>query len=1033
MLKRFLAAIMRQPLLILALTGLLVGVGAWSAVNLPIDAVPDVTNVQVQVNTNSPSLSPLEVERQITFPIEVAMSGLPDVAEVRSLSKFGLSQVTVVFDDDMNIYFARQLVQERLQQARSEIPEHLGVPMMGPISSGLGEIYQYALTSPQRDLTELRTLQDWVVKPQLRTVPGVAEVNSFGGFERQYQVLVRPEGLVSHGLTLRQVFEAVAANNLNQGGGYIVKGSEQLVIRGVGQVQSLDQIRNVVVTSKGGVPVRVRDVADVAYGPAIRQGAVTQDGNGETVTGITMMLMGANSRTVVAAVKSRVEAVAKSLPPDVKLVPFYDRTELVERTIHTVEKNLFEGAVLVVVVLFLLLGNIRGALIVALAIPLSMLFALSLMVKAGIAGSLMSLGAIDFGLLVDGSVVMVENAVRRLAERKPDASPFGTVLEACAEVGRPIMFGIGIIIVVYLPILTLQGVEGKMFKPMALTVVFALIGSLLLTFTLTPVLIWLGLRHTHEEKENWLLVRAHRLYEPALNWCLDHRHAVLGGAAAAVVTTLAIVPFLGSEFIPRLDEGAIAMQIMRLPSISLEESLQQSSRVEKRLRTTFPDEIATIVSKTGRAEIATDPMGVNVSDVLIMLKPQAGWTQATDKADLEAKIAEAVEVVPGLAFGFSQPIELRVNELIAGVRSDVAIKIYGDDMDVLRRKADEVVAAVSKLPGASEFKAQQVTGLPALEIVVRPEQLARYGINAADVMETVGAIGGVEASKVLDGPRRFDLVVKLPDTARQDPEAIGNLLVSAPGGERVPLGTLATIREVAGPAEISHENGSRLIIVEGNVRGRDIGSFVADARQLFDDRKIVLPTGYRPEFGGQFENLERARTRLFIVVPLSLLLIFLLLFTTFNSLRQAGLVFIGIPLATVGGVFALVLRGMPFSISAGVGFIALFGVAVLNGVVMVSYINKLRHEDGLPLAKAVHDGATTRLRPVLMTALVASLGFIPMAVSTGAGGEVQRPLATVVIGGLVTSTLLTLLVLPMLYLILERHADAPHPQGEITA
>ena len=1008
-------------LLVLGAVALLIGVGVWSALRLPIDAVPDVTNVQVQINTNAPALSPLEVERQITLPVELAMSGLPAVEEVRSISKFGLSQVTVVFHEGTDIYFARQQVQERLQEAREEIPEEFGSPEMGPISSGLGEVFQYSVESRTVDPIELRTLQDWVVAPQLRGVAGVAEVNSFGGFQKQYQVLVRPEALVQYDLTLQQVLDAVAANNQNAGGGYITRGAEQLVIRGVGQVQDLDQIRNVVVTSRGGTPVKVGDVAEVVVGSTIRQGGVTKDGRGEVVTGIVMMRMGENARTVVEQVKERFATAAASLPADVELRAFYDRTDLVERTIATVERNLIEGAVLVVVVLFLLLGNLRAALIVALAIPLSMLFALSLMVKAGIAGSLMSLGAIDFGLVVDGSVVMVENSMRHLSERKEEDSFLRTVLDSCAEVARPILFGVGIIIVVYLPILTLEGVEGKLFRPMALTVVFALVGSLLLTFLLTPVLISFFLKGKVEEKDVWLMRQARRAYRPALDWTLRHTRPVLAGAAGLVVVGFACIPLLGSEFIPRLDEGSFALQILRLPSVSLEESSRQAGVVEKRLLAAFPDEVADVVSKTGRAEIATDPMGVNISDVLVMLKPQDGWKRAETKAELESAMTEELEKIPGMVISFSQPIELRVNELIAGVRSDLAIKIYGDDLEVLGDKAEEVVAAVSRLPGATGFKAQQVEGLPQLQITVVPEQLARYGINAADVMRTVEAIGGAHATEVLEGQRRFALTVRFPEAARRNPEAIGNLLVSAPTGERVPLGQLARIEEVQGPAEISHENGSRLIIVEGNVRGRDIGGFVADVQRLFETGQVKLPAGYRPDFGGQFENLERASRRLMLVVPLSLLLIFILLFSTFNSLRQAALVFTGIPLAAVGGVFALLLRGMPFSISAGVGFIALFGVAVLNGVVLVSYINELRAR-GRSVEDAVREGGMTRLRPVLMTALVASLGFVPMAVSSGAGAEVQQPLATVVIGGLFTSTLLTLLVLPLLYRIFTRDA-----------
>jgi cobalt-zinc-cadmium resistance protein CzcA len=1023
MLARIIAFALKQRVLVLAGTGLLIGIGVWSALRLPIDAVPDVTNVQVQINTNAPALSPVEIERQITLPVELAMFGLPNLEEIRSISKFGLSQVTVVFEEGTDIYFARQQVQERLQSVREQIPAGYGVPEMGPISSGLGEIFQYTVESKTLDATELRTIQDWVIAPQLRSVREVAEVNSFGGFEKQYQVLIRPEALIQYNLTLQQVLDAIAANNTNAGGGYITKGAEQLIIRGVGQVQDLDQIRNIIVANRGGVPIRISDLADVVIGSTIRQGAVTKDGLGEVVTGIVMMRMGANARTVVNDVKAHVATASRSLPEDVKVNIFYDRSSLIDRTIATVEKNLFEGAILVVAVLFLLLGNIRGAFIVMLAIPLSMMFALSLMVKAGIAGSLMSLGAIDFGLVVDGSVVMVENAMRRLSHRKPHEPFLETVRDACAEVARPIFFGVGIIVIVYLPILTLQGIEGKMFRPMALTVVFALIGSLILTFILTPVLISLGMRGPVKEKDIWLMRHAKRLYQPALEWTLAHSKQVLIGTATAVVVTVAIIPLLGKEFIPRLDEGALAIQVLRLPSISLEESIAQSTQIEKVLLEEFPDEIADIVSKTGRPEIATDPMGVNISDIFVMLKPKDSWRVTKSKAELEHQMSEALKKIPGITYNFSQPIELRVNELIAGVRSDLAVKVFGDDLDTLRRIGDAIVAEVSKIPGATGFKAQQLTGLPQLQIVVLPDQLARYGINSADVMQTVEALAGVEVTQILEGQRRFALAVRYPDDARRNKESIENLLVSAPGGERIPIGTLARVEEIQGPAEISHENGSRLLIVEGNVRNRDIGSFVDDIRALIDRGTIKLPQGYRIDFGGQFENLERASKRLLLVVPLSLILIFLLLFTTFNSVRQAVLVFTSIPLATIGGVIALLVRGMPFSISAGVGFIALFGVAVLNGVVMISYINQLRRQ-GLPIPRAVREGGLTRLRPVLMTALVASLGFIPMAISSGAGGEVQRPLATVVIGGLITSTLLTLLILPLLYVRFEEHAPA---------
>jgi cobalt-zinc-cadmium resistance protein CzcA len=1032
--ERIIAFALEQRFLVIIMTLVLVGVGGYCMLRLPIDAVPDVTNVQVQVNTNAPALGPLEVERQITFPIEVAMSGLPGVSEIRSLSKFGLSQVTVAFEDGTDIYFARQLVLERLQAAKEEIPASFGIPTMGPISTGMGEIYQYVVerkaapdgATETADLTELRTIQDWIVKFQLRTIPGVTEVNSFGGFEKQYQVLVDPEKLLKHDLTLREVMQAVVQNNANAGGGYIAHGGEQYVVRGVGLVSSVEQVENVIVAAHEGTPIYVRDVAKVVIGPAIRQGAVTKDGRGEVVTGITMMLFGENSRVVANRVKERMAEVEKSLPPGVETKPFYDRTELVNRTIRTVEKNLIEGAIFVVVVLFLLLGNARAALIVALSIPLSMLFAFTLMVKYAIAGSLMSLGALDFGLIVDGSVVMVENSVRHLAERHGTRkSVLATVRDSCVEVARPIVFGVGIIIVVYLPLLTLEGIEGKMFRPMALTVVFALLGSLLLALTLTPALTALALRGKVAEKESFLIRGARALYAPVLAWALRERLVVVSLAGAALALAAGLVPRMGSEFIPRLDEGSIAIQVMRLPSVSLEESVEHTALVERAILANFPDEVETVVSKTGRAEIATDPMGVEVSDVLVMLRPAAGWKKVRTKEELVEGIDAMLRKIPGLVYSYSQPIELRVAELIAGVRSDVAIKIFGDDMDVLKENADRVAAIVGRVAGAADVKVEQVAGLPVLQVKVDQAKIARYGVNVADVLEVVETIGGKKAGIVLEGARRFDLVFKYPERVRRSREAIGSLLIATPDGGRIPLAQLASIDVVEGPAQISREQSKRRIVVELNVRGRDIGSFVEAAKAAID-REMTLPSGYWFNWGGQFENLERARLRLFIVVPLALFLIFVLLFTTFGSAKQALLVFSGVPFAAVGGVIALFLRGMPFSISAGVGFIALFGVAVLNGVVMVTYINQLKAR-GKSIAESVTEGAMTRLRPVLMTAFVASLGFVPMAIATTAGAEVQRPLATVVIGGLVTSTLLTLLVLPTLYAWLVKETEEVEP------
>jgi heavy metal efflux system protein len=1020
----------RQRLLVMLMVAIMIGAGWYSLRRLPIDAVPDVTNVQVQVLTAAPSLAPLEIERQITFPVEVAMSGLPDVEEIRSVSKFGLSAVTVVFADSVDTYFARQLVLERLTQAREQIPENIGSPEMGPISTGLGEIYQYELRAAPGSgysPTALRTIQDWNVRRQLLGVPGVTEVNSFGGFEKQYQVRLDPAKLQSYGLSLRDVLESVGRNNANVGGAYIERGSEQYLLRGIGLIESAEDIRNVVVkTGREGVPVYVRDVGEVVEGATVRQGAVTADGEGEIVAGIAMMLKGENSRTVVERVKERVEQVKKSLPKGVELIPFYDRTELVDRTIWTVAKNLIEGALLVVVVLILLLGNWRGSLLVATIIPLSMLFAAILMRVFGVSGNLMSLGALDFGLIVDGAVVMVENAVRRRADAQhegSDEAPDRTILDACVEVGRPVVFAVAIIMIVYLPILSLQGIEGKMFKPMALTVIFALLGSLILSLTYVPAALTFVLRGHVAEKESFLIRFAKRWYRPALDFMTRWRAQALAVATGLVVISALMFPLLGSEFIPRLDEGSLAVQIGRLPSVSLTQAVEDATRVEQVLRG-FP-EVTKVVSKTGRAEVATDPMGVDLSDLYIELKDPSEWTTAHTKAELVEKMSEALEKqVPNAVFSFSQPIELRVAELISGVRSDVAIKLFGDDLDTLKRTADRIARVVSGVRGAEDVKAEATAGLPQLQVKPDRAAMARYGINVEDVNDLVEAVvAGKEAGTVYEGEQRYDMVVRLSEESSKDFETIRGLTVGAPNGARIPLAQLADIRVVEGAAQISREDTRRRIGVELNVRGRDIGSFVSEAQGAIA-REVQIPPGYYLTWGGTFENLERASARLLLVVPLALFLIFVLLFTTFGSVRQALLIYTGIPFAVVGGVFALFLRGMPFSISAGVGFIALFGVAVLNGVVMVSYINKLR-EEGRSVMDAVREGAMTRLRPVLMTALVASLGFIPMALATSAGAEVQRPLATVVIGGLVTSTLLTLLILPTLYGWFERERRTP--------
>ena len=1017
--------------LVIILWVLVVGVGINSLTELPIDAVPDVTNIQVQILTNSPGLPPEEVERFVTFPVETAMSGLPAIEEVRSVSKFGLSAVTVVFEEGTDIYWARQLVGERLVEARGQIPEGYGKPEMGPISTGLGEIYQFEVRGENHTLMELRTILDWHVNYQLRSVPGVVEINAFGGELKTYQVTLDPDRLAALDIPVGDVLAALRANNRNVGGGYIAHHGEQYLIRGEGLIETLKDLGNVIVKHDdvAGTPIYVKDVGRTEFAPMIRQGAVTRDGRGEAVVGIVMMLMGENSRVVAQAVDEKIEQIKKFLPEGVTIDTFYDRTDLVNATIGTVATNLAEGGFLVVVVLLLLLGNLRGGLIVASAIPLSMLVAFTAMRFAGLSGNLMSLGAIDFGLIVDGSVVMIENVVRFLRNRKDDDQPhLEKVRAACHEVARPVAFAVGIIIIVYLPILALRGIEGKMFRPMAMTVVFALCGSLVCALTLMPVLASLFLKNV-KEKDPFLYRIAKRVYYPLLEKIIDKPRRVFSTAVVVFFASLCLVPFLGAEFIPRLDEGAIAMQIWRLPSVSLEKSNEISSHVERVLKEDFP-EIETIVSRTGRPEIATDPMGVEISDTYLILKPKDTWRFRTKEALIEAIDETLKEKVSGAIFSYSQPIELRVSELIAGVRSDVGIKIFGDDLEQMKQKADEVARLIGRVPGAADVKAEQVIGLPTMRIRIDRDAIARYGINAEDVLEVIETIGGKQVGTVLEGQKRFALQVRFDESVRHGLDRIGDLKIAGPGvgdgpPRLLPLSQLASIEIEEGPAQISRENISRRITVECNVRGRDLASFVAEAKTLLDE-EFTLPSGWYMEWGGQFENLKAASKRLAVLVPLALLLIFVLLYSTFGSSKLSALIYLNVPLAITGGILALFLRGYPFSISAGVGFIALFGVAVLNGVVLVSYIVQMR-KDGLSPMEAAREGARIRLRPVLMTALVASLGFIPMALASSAGGEVQRPLATVVIGGLVTSTLLTLFVLPAVF----RWFDPTTPQTEV--
>lgn len=1028
MLDQLLAWSLRNRLLVIVIVLLVVLFGVQGAFRLPIDAVPDVTNVQVQILTDSPGLGPLEIERFVTYPVEGAMGGLPDVEEIRSLSRFGLSVVTVVFHEGTDIFWARQMVSERLTEAREAIPEGFGEPEMAPISSGLGEIFQFEVRGgglPAKDRAMvLRDVLESQIAPRLRAVPGVVEINAFGGELRTYQVEVTPERLASYGVSLDALFTAIEQNNASVGGGYIERGREQTLVRGVALYEELDHIREVVVsTTAEGTPITIGMLGDVAFAPMIRQGAVTRDGRGEVVTGIGMMLMGGNSRVVATALQQAVDELAPTLPEGVSIEVFYDRTELVDRTIRTVEKNLFEGGLLVIAVLLLTLGNLRGGLIVASAIPLSMLVAFTGMNVAGISGNLMSLGAIDFGLIVDGSVVMIENIVRVVGERRKKGLPVdnAVILAAAREVASPVSFAVGIIILVYLPLLGLTGIEGKMFRPMAATVVFALFGSLVFALVLMPVLAATFLKGATEH-ETWLLRLAHAVYRPVLDFAMRRRWLLSALAVAALLFSGVVGSQLGAEFVPKLDEGAVAIQIIRPPSVSLEESVVQAGDVERSLLARFPAEIRTVVSKTGRAEIATDPMGVDFSDLIILLNPPDAWQAAKDKAGLVAAMDSALsEDVPGVNFAFSQPIELRTNELIEGVRADVALILYGDDLEVLRTTGDALAGVLAKVDGAEDVKAEQVAGLPMLRVDVDRAAIARLGLNASEVMDAVETLGGRPVTQVVKGRQRFEVQVRYAPEVRADEARVRSILVSRPGGGVVPLDQVAEVSVEEGPLQVSHESGQRRLTIEANVRGRDVASFVTDAQAAIA-RADVVPKGYALDWGGQFENLAQASARLAILVPLVLVLIFVLLQANFRSVRTTLLVYANVPLAVTGGVFALALRGLPFSISAAVGFIALFGVAVMNGVVLVSQIRKLQ-EEGRDAETAAREGAGLRLRPVLMTALVAGLGFIPMAIGQGAGAEVQRPLATVVIGGLITSTALTLVVLPSLYAWWMREAE----------
>ena len=1052
LLERMIGGAITHRWLMMAMTAVLVLVGIWSFGRLPIDATPDITNVQVQINTAAPGYSPLESEQRITYAVETAMAGLPALEQVRSLSRYGLSQVTVVFDDGTDLYFARQQVAERLQQVRSQLPAGLD-PQLGPIATGLGEIFMYTVDAAPGarkpdgtayTATDLRTLQDWVIRPQLRTVPGVTEVNTIGGFQRQVHITPDPARLRALGFTLEEVAAAVEANNQNVGAGYIERNGQQFLVRIPGQVANLEEIGNIVLDRREGVPIHVHDVAEVAEGAELRSGAATQDGH-EVVMGTVVMLVGANSREVAQAAAAKLAQAQRSLPEGVTATASYDRTALVDRTITTVARNLLEGALLVVVVLFLLLGNVRAALITAAVIPLAMLFTLTGMARGGVSANLMSLGALDFGLIVDGAVIIIENCLRRFGERQhalgrdmSAAERFAETASATAEVIRPSLFGLGIITAVYLPIFALTGVEGKMFHPMAITVVLALSGAMLLCLTFVPAAIALFLGGRVQEKENRVMAWLRRRYQPLLGVVLQRGRWAVAAALVLVVGCGVLASRLGSEFVPSLDEGDVAMHAMRIPGTSLGQSVRMQVQIETRLLQV--PEVAKVFSKIGTPEVASDPMPPSVADTFVMMKDRRDWPDPRKRRDvLLGELEAAVEQLPGNNYEFTQPIQMRMNELISGVRADVAVVVYGDDLDMLAQVGRRVQQVVSGVPGAADVRLEETSGLPLLTVRPDRQALAGYGLNPGQVQSTVAtAVGGTVAGQLFEGDRRFDIVVRLPEALRQDPAALADLPVSlepalangnadelsrggsaASGGPRtVPLRELARIETSEGPNQVNRENGKRRIVVTANVRDRDLGGFVAELQSAVGTQ-VVVPNGYWIDYGGSFEQLISASQRLAVVVPVTLVLIFALLFWAFGSGRDALVVFSGVPLALTGGVLALALRGMPLSISAGVGFIALSGVAVLNGLVMISFIRQLRGQ-GLALPDAVREGALGRLRPVLMTALVASLGFVPMAFNVGAGSEVQRPLATVVIGGIVSSTLLTLLLLPVLYRWLHR-------------
>ena len=1012
---------------------MIIGVGVWSYQKLPIDAVPDITNIQVQINTSAPGYSPLEAEQRITYPVETALAGLPNLSYTRSLSRYGLSQVTVVFDEGTDIYFARNLINTKLGAIKSVLPEGME-PEMGPISTGLGEIFMYTVQAQpgalqsngtEYDSTALREIQDWIIKPQLAQVKGVVEVNSIGGYNKQYHITPEIQKLLQFDIAMEDVVQALQMNNDNRGAGYIERNGQQLLVRSPGQLANIDDIANVIIGEQDSIPIKISDVASIAIGKELRTGAATQDGI-ETVLGTAMMLMGENSRTVARDVAQRLEAIQTSLPEGIIATPVYDRTLLVDKAIATVSKNLMEGALLVIVVLFLLLGNIRAALITAAVIPLAMLMTVTGMVRTGVSANLMSLGALDFGLIVDGAVIIVENAIRRLSHAQQSGQlalreRLNVAYEATAEVIRPSLFGVAIITVVYIPIFSLTGVEGKMFHPMAATVVMALISAMILSVTVVPAAVAIFLKGNISEKESVIIRGAKSAYKPILLLALKFRWVVVSAATLLVVVCLWLATTLGSEFIPQLNEGDIALHAMRIPGTGLEQAVEMQSILEQRIKS-FP-EVDKVFARIGTAEVATDPMPPNVADNFVILKPQSQWPDPTKtKEALVQEMEEALEELPGNNYEFTQPIQMRFNELISGVRADLGIKVFGDDLAQLVATANDILQTLTSIEGAADARVEQVTGLPTLSVIPKRTALGRYGLNVSQLQDWVAAaIGGESAGILYEGDRRFELVVRLPETVRRDIERLADLPVPLPNGDYVPLSEIATLDISPAPAQISRENGKRRVVVTANVRGRDLGGFVDEVKQRIAS-EVDMPPGYWLNYGGTFEQLESASQRLSLVVPLTLLIIIGLLVVAFGSLKNALIVFSGVPLALTGGVLALAIRDMPMSISAGIGFIALSGVAVLNGLVMLSFIRDLWQEKG-DLTLAVTEGALVRLRPVLMTALVASLGFVPMALNTGTGAEVQRPLATVVIGGIISSTILTLLLLPVLYQIVHGRED----------